>query len=150
MGNRTASRSRPSHDEFTPVTHRSRFVFGTFWGLLLAATFFVAGPWAGFHGILFAGVGLLIWFRPPALSLPAHWWLLAALFGIAGSAAFLPAEWFGSPDWRQTLKSLGVETGTMVAIQSRQAAEMLGLFAIMLVTSLWLAGHRASPSQVRT
>ena len=37
----------------------------------------------------------------------------------------------------------------MVAIQARQAAETLALFCIMLVTGLWLAGHRVSASQMR-
>ena len=137
-----------AHD-FASRHHGSRFVFGAFWGLLLAGSFLVAAPWAGFHGVLFACAGLLAWLRPPPVSLPRHWWILAAVFALAGAAALLPASGFAMPGWRRQLAALGVETGLCVAIQARQAAEMLAIFALMLVGGLWLAGHRASPSQAR-
>jgi hypothetical protein len=127
----------------------SKWVFGAFWALLFLATFMVAGPGAGFHALLLGCAGLLLLVFPPVVPLPRLWWILAALFGIAGMAAFLPADWFAMPAWRRQLESLGVQTGPLVAIQSRQAAEMFALFAIMLVTGLWLAGHRAASSQVR-
>jgi hypothetical protein len=127
----------------------SRFVFGAFWGLLWVGSFLVSAPWAGFHGVLFACVGLLLWLRPPPVSLPRPWWILAVVFALAGAAALLPVSGFAVPDWRRQLVALGVETGPLVAIQARQAAEMLAIFAITLVGGLWLAGHRASPSQVR-
>ena len=127
----------------------SRLVFGSFWVLLFFGTFIVSGPWAGFHGLLLGCAGLLLLLCPPVVPLPRMWWLLAALFGIAGMAAFLPAGWFAMPEWRRQLETLGVQVGPLVAIQSRQAAETFALFAIMLFTGLWLAGHRASPFQVR-
>jgi hypothetical protein len=74
---------------------------------------------------------------------------LAATFVLVGAAAFLPAGWIAQPAWRQQLESLGVQTGPLVAIQARQAAETFALFAIILFTGLWLAGHRPSPIQVR-
>lgn len=127
----------------------SRFVFGAFWLLVFTATFLVSGPWAGFHGVLLGGVGLLMLLRPPVVCVPRLWWILAALFVTAGAGAFLPAGWFAIPEWRRQLGALGVETGPLVAIQARQAAEAFALFAIMLFTGLWLAGHRPSPSQLR-
>jgi len=119
------------------------------WLLLLVGTLLVTAPWAGFHAVLLGCVGLLILLRPPVRALPRLWWLLAAVFVVAGAAAFLPADWFSQPEWRQRLAALGIETGSLVVIQSQQAAEAFGLFAIMLFSGLWLAGHRASPTQVR-
>ena len=140
---------RSAAHDFASRDHGSRFVFGAFWGLLFAGSFLVAAPWAGFHGVWFACAGLLLWLRPPPVSLPRQWWILVAVFTLAGAAALLPASGFAMPDWRRGLEVLGVETGSQVAIQSRQAAEMFGIFVIMLVGGLWLAGHRASPSQAR-
>jgi hypothetical protein len=125
------------------------FVFGGFWALLFVGTFLVAGPWAGFLAILLGCVGMLMLLFPPASALPRSWWILAALFVVLGCGAFLPAAWFGIPEWRGKLESIGVNTGSLVAIQARQAAEAFALFAITLVTGLWLAGHRPSSSQLR-
>ena len=136
-------------DSLSPPSPDSGYVFGAFWLLLFLGSFLVAGPWAGFHGILFAAVGLLMCLRPPAVALPRIWWLLAAGFLIAAAASFLPVAWFGMPEWRLGLERLGVATGSRVVIQSRQAAESLALFAIMLFTGLWLAGHRPSSAQLR-
>ncbi|MEI6655663.1 MAG: O-antigen ligase family protein, partial [Verrucomicrobiota bacterium] len=127
----------------------SRLVFGPFCVLLCVMTLFVAGPWAGFHAVLLGCTGLLILLRPPVAGVPRLWWMLAAAFVLGGAAAFLPAAWFHQPEWRQQLAALGVEPGTQVVIQARQAAETFGGFGIMLLTGLWLAGHRPSSSQVR-
>lgn len=127
----------------------SNLVFGGFWALMFVTTFLVAGPWAGFHAVLLGCLGLLIWLRPSQVPLPAIWWGLAIAFVLAGSAAFLPAGWFHLPEWRTRLESLGVMTGPLVAIQSRQAAEALALFAITVFAGLWLAGHRPTAAQIR-
>jgi O-antigen ligase len=127
----------------------SGWVFGGFWLLLLAGTVLVGGPWAGFHGLMLGAAGLLMgWFRP-VVALPRVWWLLAGVFVVAGMAPFLPAWWFAMPAWRGRLAELGVPTGSLVTIQPWQSAEMLALFAVMLFTGLWLAGHRATPVQLR-
>ena len=128
----------------------SGWVFGGFWTLLLLGTLGGTGPWAGFHGLMIGGAGLLMWWHPPVVSLPRLWWILAGVFMIAGASAFLPASWFGMPEWRSQFEKLGIETGSAVVIQARHAAEWLGLFAIMLLTGLWFAGHRPSPAQART
>ena len=127
----------------------SGMVFGGLCILLLISTFLVAGPWAGFHGVLLGCLGLLIWLRPSQVPLPAVWWWLALAFILAASAAFLPARWFHEPEWRSQLESLGVETGPLVAIQSRQAAEALALFAVTLFVGFWMAGHRPTAAQLR-
>ncbi len=127
----------------------SAWVFGGFWVLLFITTFLVAGPWEGFHAVLLGSAGLLMLLRPPVVALPRVWWVLAALFVIAGAGAFLPAGWFHTPEWRRTLEAVGVNTGTLVAIQSRQAVEALALFGITLLIGLWLAGHRPSSAQLR-
>jgi hypothetical protein len=99
---------------------------------------------------MIGGAGLLMWRHPPVVSLPRLWWILAGVFMLAGASAFLPASWFAMPEWRSQLEKLGIETGSAVVIQARHAAEWLGLFAIMLFTGLWFAGHRPSPAQART
>jgi hypothetical protein len=124
-------------------------VFGGLCLLLLASTFLVAGSWAGFHGVLLGCLGLLIWLRPSQVPLPAVWWWLALAFILAASAAFLPARWFHVPEWRTQLESLGVDTGSRVAIQTRHAAESLLLFAITVLAGLWIAGHRPTAAQLR-
>ena len=127
----------------------SAVVFGAMWALLFFGTFLVAGPWAGFHGVLLGMVGLLMLLCPPVVRLPRAWWILAGVFVVAGSSAFLPAGWFAMPEWRGKLQGLGVDTGTLVAIQAQQAAEALTMFGIILFTGLWLAGHRPTQSQLR-
>ncbi len=112
-------------------------------------TLFVAGPWAGYHGLLLGGAGLLMLLRPPTTSLPRLWWILAGFCLVASLAAFLPAGWFAMPEWRSQLAAVGVETGSLVAIQSGQAAEAIALLALTLLTGMWLAGHRLTPRQLR-
>ena len=128
---------------------RSRGVFAAFSLILLVCSFFVEGGWSGFHGIMLGAVGLLVLLRPPAFFIPRLWWGLACVFMLASCAAFLPAAWFPTPGWRAQLESLGVATGPCVAIQWRQAAEGLVLQALILLTGLWLAGHRVSAPGVR-
>jgi hypothetical protein len=118
--------------------------------LLLLGSMTVMGPWAGRRALMIAGVALLMWWHPPVVSLPRLWWALAGFFLIAAAGAFLPAAWFEMPDWRGRLDELGIQTDAMVVIQSRHAAEWLGLFAIMLIAGLWFAGHRPTPAQART
>lgn len=124
-------------------------VFGGLCVLLFTSAFLVAGPWAGFHAVLLGCVGLLILLRPSQTKLPAAWWGLALVFILAGTAAFLPARWFHMPEWRPRFETLGVDTGPLVAIQSRMALESLALFAATVAGGLWMAGHRPTPSQTR-
>lgn len=65
----------------------SRGVFGGLWVLLFVSTFFVGGPWAGFHAVLLGGLGVVILLRPSQIKLPAVWWGLAIAFVLAGSTA---------------------------------------------------------------
>jgi O-antigen ligase len=92
-------------------------------------------------------MGLLMVLFPPRVAIPRRWWLLAGLFLLLGLGPFLPAAWFEVPGWRRSLESLGVATGPHVAIQWRQAIEQYIVFAVVLVTGLWMTGHRvAAPS----
>ncbi len=134
---------------WVPLAGSSGWVFGGFWLLLLGGTLLVGGPWAGFHALMLGGAGLLMALFPPVVALPRAWWLLAAGFVVAGMAPFLPAAWFFVPEWRGQLAAAGVKTGSLVTLQPLQAAEMLGVFGVTLVSGLWLAGHRASPAQLR-
>jgi hypothetical protein len=147
--NAESAKTSPGWTSLESGNDESRSVFGAFWALLFLGALLVAGPWAGYHGLLLGGAGILMLLRPPAASLPRLWWILAGFCLVAGLAAFLPAGWFAMPEWRSQLAALGVETGSLVAIQFRQAAEAFALFAITLFTGMWLAGHRPSPLQAR-
>lgn len=146
------SRQYQYTDSIAPVSSggSSGWVFGGLWTLLLLGALGGTGPWAGFHGLMIGGAGLLMWWHPPVVSLPRLWWILAGVFITAGASAFLPAGWFAMPEWRGQFEKLGIVTGPSVVIQVRHAAESLGLFAILLFTGLWFAGHRPSPAQART
>jgi O-antigen ligase len=124
-------------------------VFWIFWLLVYLGCILVKGPWAGFHGILFAAIGLLMAFFPPACRLPKWAWLMAGLSLAAALGGFAPAEWFGIPEWRVELEGLGLDTGSMVSIQPWLSAEAWGVFVLTLLTGLWLAGHRPSSLQAR-
>lgn len=128
---------------------RCRGVFAAFWVILFATSFFVEGGWSGFHGLIVGAVGVLILLRPPAFRIPRLWWILAAVFLTASCAVFLPAACLPMPGWRTQLEALGVNTGPLVAIQWRQAAEGLALQAAILLAGLWLVGHRVSAPGVR-
>lgn len=148
---RDQRRNQSTHDDVYLVSEpgRSGSVFGVFLAMLLIGSVLVSGPWAGFHGVLFACTGLLILLFPPVVALPRWWWALAGCFLLFAATSFLPAAWFAAPAWRGTLESLGLSTGSRVVIQSRYAAETLTFFGIMLFTGLWLAGHRPSSAQLR-
>ena len=125
----------------------SGWALGGFLLIILAGNVAVRTPWAGYHGLMLGGAGLLVFLFAPRHGVPKAWWKLALGFVLAGMLPFLPANWFGQPAWRAGLDDLGVATGAMVVIQPRQAAEILALFAFTLFTGLWLAGHRPTPSQ---
>lgn len=144
-----ASGDLPMERALARMEHTSARVHGLFLAMVCTSVFFVTGPWAGFHGLLLGMCGLLVLAFPPTAVLPRAWWLLAGGSVLAGCAAFLPAAWFGIPQWRHELDALGVETGGAVVIQARQALEMLVIQALALLSVLWLAGHRASPETLR-
>lgn len=139
----------PIGDKSSQFKDRATWVFGPLWLLLFSTSFLVAGPWAGFHGVLWVGLALLMLFAPPAHSLPRCWWVFAAVFAVGGTLAFLPLQWTGGIEWREGLKELGVQTGSLVAIQSTQAAEILTFFVIVLIVGIWMSTQRASPLQLR-
>ncbi|MFD2256116.1 O-antigen ligase family protein [Luteolibacter algae] len=123
-----------------------------FWALLfltIAGTFISAAPWAMRTGALFLGCGLLVIAFPRIVPLPRPWIFLAGGMLLAGLAPFLPAAWFPIPEWRDGLEKLGVDTGTLVAIQWRQAAEQYVILSLVFLAGLWIAGQRASSSQLR-
>ena len=118
-------------------------------GLLVAGIFLVNAPWAGYHGIFFLVMGLLMALFPPPARLPRVWWLLAALACLASFAPYLPAAWFPQPAWRNEFESLGIPTGNLVTIQWRQALETHATLLMIPLGALWLAGHRATGGSVR-
>ena len=123
-----------------------------YFGVLLSifvGTILVQSPWAAFHGAVFIVIGLLAILFPPIKKQASVRWVLASLFVVCSLAVFLPADLFGRPEWRAELENVGIKTGDLVAIQWRQALEGTLVFTVVLLTGLWLAGHRASPKQLR-
>jgi O-antigen ligase len=116
--------------------------------LLIAVGVLTSGlDWGINHGLLFTGAGILMLVFRTRAGLPRSWWALAGAFVLLSLAAFLPAGWFGAPEWRSGLEALGLEIGSLQAIQTRQAAEETGVFALTLLFGLWLAGQRSKAPQ---
>ena len=94
-------------------------------------------------------LGILMGFAPPVIRFRKPVVFLSAGFLIFGLASFLPAGIFGIPGWRENLKGLGVETGDLVAIQSKQALEYHLSFLLLFLSGLWILGQRFSASATR-
>ncbi|MDB6077294.1 MAG: O-antigen ligase protein, partial [Akkermansiaceae bacterium] len=140
--------SRDSSNQTEPAG--SRFVWGGFFLLGLLGAFFAPARWESQTAVLLGVAGLLMVLFPPQVRLPRYWWLFGLGFVALSCLAFLPASLVGGfPAWRTRLEDLGVHTGSSVAVQVPQAAEMLAVFASTLVVGMWLAGHRASSGQLR-
>lgn len=130
--------------------HLSRPLVG---GLLIALIFILAlgaaGPWPLRTGTMALALGILMGFAPPVIRFRKPVVFLSAGFLIFGLASFLPAGIFGIPGWRENLKGLGVETGDLVAIQSKQALEYHLSFLLLFLSGLWILGQRFSASATR-
>ena len=122
-------------------------------GLLIALIFILAlgaaGPWPLRTGTMALALGILMGFAPPVIRFRKPVVFLSAGFLIFGLASFLPAGIFGIPGWRENLKGLGVETGDLVAIQSKQALEYHLSFLLLFLSGLWILGQRFSASATR-
>lgn len=136
--------NREAGDETT-----SPMIVGLIWAVLWIGSVGVAGPWTGFHGLLFGVTGVLMLAFRPSEKTPKTWIALVTLVAIFSSLSLLPAAWFGIPDWRRHLESIGLQTGKQVAIQSAMAAEFLICFVLMLVGLVWITRFRVSPAQLR-
>jgi hypothetical protein len=134
---------------YVDAPRSSSWLFGGFWVLIFLAAISASGSWVTSHTMLFSGVGILMLIFPPKVAVPRFWWILAGLVLLFAASAFLPVSWFGMPEWRKNLEKLGLDTGDQVVIQSRQAFEFYVVFAITLLTGMWLIGHRASGAQLR-
>jgi hypothetical protein len=121
--------------------------------LLIALIFILAlgaaGPWPLRTGTMALALGILMGFAPPVIRFRKPVVFLSAGFLIFGLASFLPAGIFGIPGWRENLKGLGVETGDLVAIQSKQALEYHLSFLLLFLSGLWILGQRFSASATR-
>ncbi|MBK1883049.1 O-antigen ligase family protein [Luteolibacter pohnpeiensis] len=136
---------------YEPAVRESshRFIFLAVWFVVFLGAFISGAPWVDHTGLLSCLLGGLMLIAPPKIALPKLWWILGTSFLVLCFASFLPAAWFPIPEWRTHLESLGVKTGSHVVIQWRPALETIGFFAVILLSGLWLAGHRASSMQLR-
>ncbi len=127
----------------------SPLLFPALWFVIFTGAIIASGPWAGTHGFLLAVVGVMMVIFPPVVTLPKKWWALAGGFLLFGAMAFLPASWFGIPEWRKNLEALGLPMSSLVAIQPRLALENYLLLAATMMTGFWIAGHRVPSKQFR-
>ena len=124
-------------------------VGGLLIGLIFILALGAAGPWPLRTGTMALALGILMGFAPPVIRFRKPVVFLSAGFLIFGLASFLPAGIFGIPGWRENLKGLGVETGDLVAIQSKQALEYHLSFLLLFLSGLWILGQRFSASATR-
>jgi O-antigen ligase len=113
-----------------------------FFGVLTAGS-----SWELNHGLMLSLAGGLMLIFKPVACLPRSWWWLAGGFVALSLGAFLPASWFGVPEWRRELDELGLELGSQEVIQTRMALENWVLFAVTLMVGLWLARQRSEAPQ---
>ena len=108
--------------------------------------------WA--EGIVVAVLGLLLIFNPPRFSLGrAVNWILLALLACA-ALAYLPADWFAQPAWRQALvEDFGVKLPSTLSPQPWMTAGCLLSFVAGLCWLYYVAGGdievRAARRQLR-
>src|SRR5262249_49569031 len=70
------------------------------------------------EGIVMALFGLLLLATPPRRSLGIALNLILLGFAVCAAAAFLPANWFGSPAWREVLtNNFGIILPNTVSLQ---------------------------------
>ena len=116
-------------------------------GMVLIGTYglFAAGsPPAILQGGMWIAFGLLVLCFPPRVKVSWIWILAGTLMLAGASMAFLPAAWFGIPEWRTALEALGQSTGSQVTVQPRLTAEVLGKLAVSVMAAWFLLGHRVS------
>ncbi|YCM42643.1 O-antigen ligase family protein [Verrucomicrobiaceae bacterium 227] len=122
-------------------------------GFLLTLIFLVAlaaaGPWHLRMGFLALALGALMIWAPPIVRSGKPLIFLAAGFLLLGLAPFLPAGLFGIPEWRQELHALGVETGSLVAIQWKPALESHLSYLLLFLSGLWILSQRFSATATR-
>ncbi|MFC7338124.1 O-antigen ligase family protein [Haloferula chungangensis] len=123
-------------------TSRSALLF-----LFLAAIFVGVltsrAAWDFNHGLIFVLAGAVMLCSRAQVAASRYAWLAVAVVVLA-MGAFLPAAWFGIPEWRRGFEAVGIEVGDLQVIQVRQAFELtLGLAATVAV-GLWLTTQRCS------
>lgn len=117
--------------------------------LVVVSLVLVNAEWGFYHGLLLAVAGLVMFCFPLKRGFPKGWWVLFGGYFVLSLAQFLPVAWFSSPDWRQQLEQFGVNTGNLVVVQTRQAAEYVAVFSGCLWVCLWAVSQRAGKEGVR-
>lgn len=119
------------------------------WITIFLGTFIPSAPWTHQHAVLFGLMGGAMLIAPSPVQLPRLWLILSLTFLLFSALSYLPNHWFPIPEWRTKLESLGVDTGSHVAIQWKHSLEFYGYYAALVFSSLWMMGHRPSSNQLR-
>ena len=112
----------------------------------LASIFLAGGPMQGGIGIFLLTAGAVLLLTPPLHVTSWGWWGLGALIVMAASSAMLPAEWVGSPGWRDgLLKIPALLLPQHVSLDPRATVFWILLLATSILLGLFLLGVPLSP-----
>ena len=104
--------------------------------LVLLAVFFGGATQRWSEAVVIGAFSLLLLVLPPRYSLGPVLSIVALLFLALAAAAFLPAHWFGMPDWRVALtKDLGIQLPDTV---SPQPWLTLDSFFVLIAGLAWI------------
>lgn len=103
-----------------------------------------SAPWSLRTSLTLLPLGLLMVFFPSIERLPKLVLGLSLAVIILGASAFLPVDLIGMPEWRRSLEELGVDTGKLIAVQSRLAFESYLTLVLTALGGLWVFTLRFS------
>lgn len=107
--------------------------------LALAAVALVGTTERWAQALVVGAIGVGVFLVPPR-RLPGYWLpFCLALLWLWAWAAFLPAWFQGSPDWRGHLAELGLELGGLVTVQPIITFESIALLTAGILWLFWVA-----------
>jgi O-antigen ligase len=123
-------------------TRQSCIAFSVFLLLVILGVSFPSVPSQGLYGILWTGVGLIMFLFPPLVRIPKIWTGLAVGFVLLSLVGYLPRDWFSVSPWRLEAEKLEMPTGSTAFVQPQVAIQYTVQFAITAAIGLYLLGHR--------
>lgn len=114
-------------------------------GLILYTAIHSAGGLDMRWGVASLGIGFLALMAPMTHPTPRYWLVALGLFFLFSCAGFLPVAWFGKPEWRQELETLGIAASPTVYWQWQQSLETLLWWGVAAFSCLWVLGQKRWP-----
>jgi len=101
------------------------------------------------EGVVLIILAALVGADPPRVFRRQGFIYVGVLLVCVACAAFLPASWFGIPEWRRELIRNGVVPGDMVSAQPWISIECLVLMLAGILWVCWLAAQEWRPEERR-